>query len=127
MKKENKKLSKTKISLIISILLFIGWIGFSFIPSVSVSLGGGCGFFFFIMIIATIIIFIKEPRENSLKTTENKQEINQNKSVTCKICKYCGSENQKVINVQETLKNNKIILFNWKETDYYVQFTKYQI
>ena len=26
--------------------------------------------------------------------------------------KYCGSENQKVINVQETLKNNKIILFN---------------
>ena len=25
--------------------------------------------------------------------------------------KYCGSENQKVIDVKETLKNNKIILF----------------
>jgi hypothetical protein len=30
--------------------------------------------------------------------------------------KYCGSENQKVINVPETLKQNKIILYYWKET-----------
>lgn len=96
-KVKKKKLSKVQILLIISAVLFVGFITFASIPAVSVALGGCFGFFFFVMIFATIIVFIKEPRINTINennTIEKNESRIVEKNETVKVCKYCGADNK---------------------------------
>ena len=92
---EKKKMSRTKTLFIISMVLLVGWLGFSMIPSVSVAMGGGCGFFFFVMIFATIVSFVKGSRNNEIQIVYvEKTENSEVKKEIVKVCKYCGSENK---------------------------------
>ena len=114
MEKKNKKMSRTKILFIISMVLLVGWFGFSMIPSVSVILGGGCGFFFFIMVFATIISFVNGSKKGKVEIVYiQKSENNEIKELNTKVCRYCGSENKpeevKCYNCGANLKNREYL------------------
>lgn len=107
--KNYKEMSRTKKLFIISMVLLVGWFGFSSIPSVAVALGGGCGFFFLITISATIISFVKGHKKEEVRVIiVKKTKVSEVNQPEFKVCKYCGSENKfeevKCLNCGASLK-----------------------